>query len=828
MNTLSRREVIQAIAATAAVPIACAHANNSAAPVAAEVRRAHPIVPEMIKERFASLPLESQDIRGLLADRMKINVQGRLLHIDEKTFLEGFTHHHRTDDFLTTWVGEHAGKFLDAACNSLRYRENVDLRRLIERVAKTLIGSQGDDGYLGTYTDDRRWTAWDVWVHKYDLIGLLSYYESSGDEAALAACRKIGDLLCRTFGDGPEERSLVFNGSTDSATAVAAGGMSATSILEPICTLYRFTGEDRYLTFARYIIRSHEQPHGPDLLNWIVENGTVFGGSTGHAYNILSNLNGILDLYRLIGDEKLLKVVTTAWDSIRAGQLYITGAVCAAEGFQTPGRLLSLPSSDVGETCATVTWIQFTWRLFRLTAEARYGQEIERAVYNHLLAAQDPSTGDFCYYTAFAGKKEFTAAPLCCVSSGPRGISLIPKLVWGVESDAFVINLYTQGHARFKMNGVPVEIVSDTEYPLTGDITLQVNPQRAVPFTLRLRVPQWVTVFEVIIGAEKLQGIAGQMLDITQTWQSSSVVRIRMDMAVRVVDGGLAYPDYVALQRGPQILALERALNHDVPYLSRTALPKSNQPPAMSSVATQERIGRRQIYAVNGIAGMPESSRQLRLENRRLVLVPFADARDYQVWLTKAERLRRDVPAVTIFERAFSSHIGSSNDGADRAAANTSESITDDNPNTCCTVDLKGLDITSFFPNVAEKKAGAVWFGVRLSRPATISRVVFTHGVAGPEGGWFDTSRMKPRLEVIHQMLPVWSQDMKAWKRPPVWEEVAVFDCYPETDHTQMPACTEGHSFEVRLTQPVQVCGIRIVGIPARDTVNCAELSAYA
>ena len=41
-----------------------------------------------------------------------------------------------------------------------------------------LIASQLPDGYLGTYTDDQRWTSWDVWVHKYNLIGLLSYHDT--------------------------------------------------------------------------------------------------------------------------------------------------------------------------------------------------------------------------------------------------------------------------------------------------------------------------------------------------------------------------------------------------------------------------------------------------------------------------------------------------------------------------------------------------------------------------------------------------------------------------------------------------------------------------
>jgi uncharacterized protein len=150
-------------------------------------------------------------------------VEGRLLHVDEETFLTGFTHRDGAGHFDAAWVGEHAGKFLDAACNALRYRDRAELRQIADRIAKTLIVSQAPDGYLGTYPAARRWASWDVWVHKYNLIGLLSYYELTGNPAALQACRAMGDLLGRTFGDAPGQRDIICAGEHI--------GMAATCVL---------------------------------------------------------------------------------------------------------------------------------------------------------------------------------------------------------------------------------------------------------------------------------------------------------------------------------------------------------------------------------------------------------------------------------------------------------------------------------------------------------------------------------------------------------------------------------------------------------------------
>src|SRR5205807_5886439 len=286
------------------------------------------------------------------------------------------------------------------------------------------------------------------------------YYELTAEPAALRACRGMGDLLVRTFGEAPGQRDIIGAGEHL--------GMAATAVLEPMCRLYRFTADVRYLEFCRYLVRSYDQPHGPRIVRTLLETGSVYRVANGKAYEMLSNLNGLIDLYRLSADKTLLDAVLRAWEDMVRHQLYRTGTLSAAEHFQPEGQLLTLQASNVGEMCVTVTWLQLNWRLLRLTGEARFGQEIERTVYNHLLAAQDPRTGNVSYYTSWAGPKEFTDALLCCVSSGPRGISLLPKLAWGLEKKALVVNLYTPGRARFEIDGVPIQVISETQFPSDG------------------------------------------------------------------------------------------------------------------------------------------------------------------------------------------------------------------------------------------------------------------------------------------------------------------------------------------------------------------------
>src|SRR4051794_6379577 len=163
------------------------------------------VVPERVPDRFAPAPFEKQRIEGLLGERMRVNLEGRLLHVDEPRLLRGF----QQPPGEQAWIGEHAGKYLDAAANTWRYSHDPRLKTQMDRVAQELMKAQKPDGYLGTYIDEKRWTEWDVWIHKYDLIGLLNYHQTTGDVRALETSRRIGDLLARTFGTGQGQRDIV-------------------------------------------------------------------------------------------------------------------------------------------------------------------------------------------------------------------------------------------------------------------------------------------------------------------------------------------------------------------------------------------------------------------------------------------------------------------------------------------------------------------------------------------------------------------------------------------------------------------------------------------
>ena len=182
------------------------------------------------------------------------------------------------------------------------------------------------------------------------------------------------------------------------------------------------------------------------------------------------------------------------------------------------------------------------------------------------------------------------------------------------------------------------------------------------------------------------------------------------------------------------MLALERSLNPAVPHLHRVALgDASNASVRKSTIAPGGWQG--QIYEVDGAVGLADDTDQLRFERRTLHLVPFADADAGSLWITRAGR-RRDRPAVTAFARTSLSVLSLALERTAGRPAPTDipEFVTDENPDTYCTVNPEDPGLANYLGAPAGKRGDPVWFCVRLRSPATISRIVFRHGAVSIAG----------------------------------------------------------------------------------------------
>ena len=110
---------------------------------------------------------------------------------------------------------------------------------------------------------------------------------------------------------------------------------------------------------------------------------------------------------------------------------------------------------------------------------------------------------------------------------------------------------------------------------------------------------------------------------------------------------------------------------------------------------------------------------------------------------------------------------------------------------------------------------------MELEEPVAVGRIVFAHGKSFHDGGWFDASGGKPRVEI--QFAPKGS-----------WVRLCKLADYPATPATDPAGLKGGEHFACQLPKPVEIFGLRVIGKPAcsdnptQAFSSCAELQALA
>jgi hypothetical protein len=742
-------------------------------------------VPAKLPDLAETLSPAALHLEGWLGERLTANAKNRLLRVDSEPLLAGF----RKKPGSHPWIGEHVGKWMHAATLAWAYTGDAALRAKLDRVAADLIACQEPDGYLGTYVPEQRFglfpgADWDVWSHKYNLLGLLTYYQFTGNEAALAACRKMGDLLLQTF--GPGKKSILSAG-----THV---GMAATSVLEPMVLLYRFTGDDRYLAFARYLVKAWDEPNGPKIIATLLSAKQVNKTANAKAYEMLSNLVGLGELARVTGDRALLEPMVIAWNDIVANRLYLTGSASQGEHFRGDHELPNHESAHVAETCVTTTWIQFNLQLLRLTGEAKFAHELERTIYNHLAAAQRPDGAQWCYFTALEGRKPYGPGINCCVSSGPRGLALAPLAAYlktrvdGTE--ALAVGTFETSRATVGLGGGRVTVEQESKFPRRGESELSFKLAQPARFALQLSPPAWARPVRLSVNGQPADTTErnGWVTLTAREWKDGDRVEVRFSVGASVVMGTHGNTGRAALTWGPFVLAYEASRNPGLPSPAALGFAEFSQPPCTLQPGAALVFG-----ADVRSARQPQAA--------RANFVTFADAGSdggvYRVWLR--------APGV---EWPQNESLLADGEESRSRQGNLNGSIIDGDKSTL---------VVTFNARPADED----WYAVTLSGPATIARVAFSHGKDFHDGGWFDTRAGKPRIQV--QRTPGGS-----------WETVAELNTYPATTATDKAGLKPGQSFTQKLPEPVKAVAVRVIGRPATGDnpkqafSSCAELEAFA
>jgi DUF1680 family protein len=380
------------------------------------------------------------------------------------------------------------------------------------------------------------WVPWYT-LHKL-FAGLLDVHRHFQNAIALSIAVKLADWAGSTVANLTEEQFQHMLGCEH-------GGMN-----EVLAELYARTGNEKYLKLSRRF-------HHKAVLEPLAQREDRLQGL--HANTQIPKLIGLARRYELTGDVADKTAAEYFWDRVVHHHSYVNGGNSDNERFGAPDKLSNRLSDNMSETCNTYNMLKLTRHLFEWHASAEYADYYERALYNHILASQDPNDGMVCYYVPLkANSRKEYSKPFdsfwCCVGTGMENHAKYGEAIYFHNDDALWVNLFIPSELTWR--GKRVSLRQETRYPETEKVTFTVKAQQATSFSLRLRYPGWAQSVRVSINGQEqtVDAKPGSFIELKRTWKDGDRVELTIPMSLRL-EAMPDNPQRVAILYGPAVLA---------------------------------------------------------------------------------------------------------------------------------------------------------------------------------------------------------------------------------------------------------------------------------
>ena len=299
-----------------------------------------------------------------------------------------------------------------------------------------------------------------------------------------------------------------------------------------------------------------------------------------HAYSFCNALSSAMQAYLSTGSRKHLRAASNAFDMITATQSFATGGWGPNESFGAPESdflYASLSGTHRGfETpCGSYAHFKLTRYLLRVTRDGRYGDSMERVLYNTVLGAKplQPNGRAFYYsdYNTAATKSYFPDAWPCCSGTLPQVAADYRLLPYLRDDEGLYVNLYLPSTLKWTGgNGAQLQLTQTGDYPHGSAVSLRLRASRTSNFVLRLRIPAWAEGATVRVNGQPAtlrmeRGFAA----VRRPWRDGDRVDLHLPLPLRLEAIDARHQDTVALVRGPLVLF---AINAEGRRLTRQQL----------------------------------------------------------------------------------------------------------------------------------------------------------------------------------------------------------------------------------------------------------------
>jgi uncharacterized protein len=283
-----------------------------------------------------------------------------------------------------------------------------------------------------------------------------------------------------------------------------------------------------------------------------------------HAYSHVNSLCSAMQAYLTAGDTKLLRAAKNAFEMLLA-QSFATGG-------WGPDEILCGPDSDdlaaslenthhsFETPCGSYAHFKLTRYLLRVTRDSRYGDSMERVMYNTILGAKpllpDGSTFYYADYN-FDGKKYYkpTHWP-CCSGTMPQVAADYRINTYFRDPRGVYVNLYISSTLRWIQDGARFSLQQTSAYPLESSLQFKVHAAQSKNFTLHFRIPAWADGPSLLVNGKRTTALVapGNFASISRVWKNGDRVELDLPMRIRLEPIDKRHPNTVALLSGPMVL----------------------------------------------------------------------------------------------------------------------------------------------------------------------------------------------------------------------------------------------------------------------------------
>src|SRR5688500_10165594 len=405
-------------------------------------------------------------------------------------------------------------------------------KKIFQEVAAGDIRSQGFDLNGG-------WVPWYT-LHKL-FAGLIDANQYCGNTKALAVAVKLADWADATLSNLTEEQF-------QRMLACEHGGMN-----EALAELYARTGNEKYLKLSRRF-------HHKAVLEPLARREDRLQGL--HANTQIPKLIGLARRYELTEDPADKTAAEFFWDRVVHHHSYVIGGNSDGEHFGPPDKLNDRLSQNTTETCNTYNMLKLTRHLFEWQASVEYADYYERALYNHILASQNPEDGMFCYYVPLkSGALKTYSTPFdsfwCCVGTGMENHTKYGDAIYFHNDDTLWVNLFIASELRWREKGL--SLTQETAYPESDTVLITIKNRKPANLVLRMRYPAWADRgVDVSINGRRqnVNAKPGSFIELRRRWKNGDRIALKIPMSLRL-ETMPDNPQRAAILYGPTVLAGE-------------------------------------------------------------------------------------------------------------------------------------------------------------------------------------------------------------------------------------------------------------------------------